>query len=170
MAIVISVNYFAGIDIPQLYTVINYGIPTDLDQYTQESGRIGRDGRPSTAIVLYHSHSLKGKHMTEECKKYVSASLCRREQLLNFYEESIESPYEPQHLCCDVCTKICKCGIEHSTIYSQPELFFSNQRTADDTTSDSSDDSQSGYELSLADVSIVSPFPQLTMSSLNESV
>lgn len=42
-----------GIDIPCIRFVIHYGLPRNLESFTQESGRAGRDGRAAHSLVLY---------------------------------------------------------------------------------------------------------------------
>ena len=97
-----------GIDLPELYTVIHYGMPANLDQYVQESGRVGRDGKPSHAIILYHSNSLRGK-VSKESKDLIKSKTRRRQLLLtNFGEEQKHTIV--QRSCCDVCYWVCECG------------------------------------------------------------
>lgn len=50
--IVISTVAFAlGIDVPNLYTVIHWGAPSDTECYVQETGQGGRDGKATTAVL-----------------------------------------------------------------------------------------------------------------------
>jgi len=50
---VICTNAFGmGIDIPNVRLVINWQHPASVEDYLQEIGRAGRDGKPATAILL----------------------------------------------------------------------------------------------------------------------
>ena len=41
-----------GVDIPDIRTVVHFGIPASVEDYTQEIGRAGRDGVTSRAILV----------------------------------------------------------------------------------------------------------------------
>ena len=52
LRLVIATTAFAmGVDCPDIRRIIHWGMPATLEEYVQETGRSGRDGKSSVAIV-----------------------------------------------------------------------------------------------------------------------
>lgn len=79
--VMVSTNAFGmGIDKPDVRTVVHMDLPNSLEEYFQEAGRAGRDGKTSYSVVLYtKSDSVK-------LKKRLSDSFPKRELILRVYE------------------------------------------------------------------------------------
>ncbi|EJL40962.1 ATP-dependent DNA helicase RecQ [Brevibacillus agri] len=58
--VIIATNAFGmGIDKPDIRYVIHYQMPASLEAYSQEIGRVGRDGRPGYAMLLYAQEDIQ---------------------------------------------------------------------------------------------------------------
>ena len=95
-----------GVDCQDIRTIIHWGVPSDIEQYVQETGRAGRDGLQAEALL--HQGKI-GKYASQGIRKYAdNNSVCRRALLLGdflLYSNENVTPCK----CCDICSRVCTC-------------------------------------------------------------
>ena len=114
--VVATVAFGMGIDKPNVRFVVHHDLPRHIEGYYQETGRAGRDGLPSEALLLYGAQDIvtarrlidsngnAEQRRIEVHKLNAMAGLaesvtCRRRVLLNYFGEQLEEDCGN----CDVC-------------------------------------------------------------------
>ena len=97
-----------GVDIPNIRQVVHIGPPYTVKAYFQETGRAGRDGKPSVAH-LYIGKNRVG--MEDDMREFCSSKdVCLRKLLLKSLDYEQDVTIKPLHVCCGVCEKQCECS------------------------------------------------------------
>ena len=108
-----------GVDIPDIRQVIHVVPPCSMKAYFQETGRAGRDGKPSSACLFYNNRDIGKNRVTmQDDMRCSSNDICLRKLLLESMDSEQTVLVKPMHLCCNVCKEQCK----YSQCYKQHQM------------------------------------------------
>ena len=109
--VIATVAFGMGLDCPNVRRVIHWGPPSDVEEYLQETGRAGRDGESSVAIIYYSNTDFSFASEDNGMKLYCkNKEQCRRMFLLKDFDD--EDKIEPTGSCscCDICASKVSCN------------------------------------------------------------
>ena len=108
--LVATIAYGMGVDSKDVHRTVICGRTTDLDDYMQMSGRIGRDNKPSVAVMLQYPGDSAGKSISSAMKEFAEGKRCRRAVIREVFGEAKTNTIGAAHNCCDICENACACG------------------------------------------------------------
>ncbi len=91
--VMVATNAFGmGIDKDDVRTIIHFGLPPSLEEYYQEAGRGGRDGKGALALLLFNEANIEAGWMSLKAQRF------QREEIERFYQNLRDYCAYAEHL------------------------------------------------------------------------
>ena len=96
-----------GVNFPDVRYVIHWGPSRNMLDFHQQSGRGGRDNKPTHVLTIYYGQQIS--FCEENVKPFLRTTSCYRIEAYKPFDRNIMS-VKPAHACCRNCAKTCKCS------------------------------------------------------------
>ena len=70
-----------GIDAKNIYNIVHYGPPHDIEEFIQESTRAGRDGKASLSVLVSYPGAGSITRPNHAMKDYINSETCTQTRL-----------------------------------------------------------------------------------------
>lgn len=114
--LVCTVAFGMGIDSNGIHRVIHFGPPQNLEAHVQETGRGGRNNKPSTCFLLYNG--FLGSRCSDDMKRLINDEECCKNVIRNYF--SSPAVKGTSCSCCDLCSNRCLCNKEECKCLNEP--------------------------------------------------
>jgi len=116
LVLIATIAFGMGVDCKGVHRTIHFGPSKNVEAFIQETGRAGRDGKPSFSYLLFKGLMLN--HVERDIKEYLRTKECRRKTLLKHFGNDNFTISGPLHTCCDNCAERCNCSSAECSTYT----------------------------------------------------